>query len=234
MFSRSARLYDAVYGFKDYDAEAEVLRALIDARMPDARTLLDVACGTGKHLERLRAWYDVEGLDLDAPLLAVARERLPGVPLHERDMVDFELERTFDVVACLFSSIGYVRTTGRLRQAVAAMARHVVPRGLVVVEPWLTPDVWDPDHVHAVVVDEPERKIVRMNSGAPLLDGTSTIEFHYLVGTPAGVEHFTEPHTLGVFTHDDYLEAFRDSGLEVEHDPQGLMGRGLYVGRRGA
>ena len=61
MFANSAHLYDAVYSFKDYRAEAEQLRDLIEERSPGASTLLDVACGTGKHLEQLRAWYEVVG-----------------------------------------------------------------------------------------------------------------------------------------------------------------------------
>jgi ubiquinone/menaquinone biosynthesis C-methylase UbiE len=76
MFERSAELYDAFYAFKDYAGEAEKLDALIRLRVPGARTLLDVACGTGKHLAELASRYEVEGLDLDPSLLAVARERL--------------------------------------------------------------------------------------------------------------------------------------------------------------
>jgi ubiquinone/menaquinone biosynthesis C-methylase UbiE len=104
MFSRSADLYDALYAtFKDYADEAARLRELIG---PDARTLLDVACGTGAHLELLREHYEVVGLDLDPELLAIARGRLPGVELVEGDMTGFDLGRRFDAVACLFSSIG--------------------------------------------------------------------------------------------------------------------------------
>jgi SAM-dependent methyltransferase len=234
VFARSARLYDAVYAtMKDYRAEAERVRELVEARRPGARTLLDVACGTGAHLEHLARYYDVEGLDLDPDMLAVARERLPGVPLHEADMAAFELGRTFDAVVCLFSSIAYVRTVERLERAVASMAAHLEPGGVLVIEPWVLPEHWDARRLHAVFVDEPDLKIARMSVPPPLAR-EQTLEFHYLVATRDGVEHFTERHEIAMFTHDEYVGAVGAAGVRVEHDPDGLMGRGLYVGVRGA
>jgi len=229
VFSRSARLYDAVYAsIRDYPREAAELDRLIQERRPGARTLLDVACGTGAHLDHLSG-YEAEGLDLDPEMLAVARERLPNVPLHEGDMADFELGKRFDAVVCMFSSIGYVRTEERLRSAVASMARHLEPGGVLVVEPWLSPEAWVDRHVGAVFVDEPELKIARMNVGER--EGNLSIfEFEYLVGTPNGLERFNERHELGLFAVEQYLEAFRAAGLEVDHDPEGPMGRGLYIG----
>jgi SAM-dependent methyltransferase len=229
VFSRSARLYDAVYAsIRDYPREAAELDRLIQERRPGARTLLDVACGTGAHLEHLTG-YEVEGLDLDPEMLGVARERLPNVPLHEGDVADFDLGKRFDAVVCMFSSIGYVRTEERLRSAVASMARHLEPGGVLVVEPWLSPEAWVDRHVGAVFVDEPELKIARMNVGER--EGNLSIfEFEYLVGTPNGLERFNERHELGLFTVEQYLEAFRAAGLEVDHDPEGPMGRGLYIG----
>jgi len=229
VFRRSARLYDAVYAsIRDYPREAAELDRLIQERRPGARTLLDVACGTGAHLEHLTG-YEVEGLDLDPEMLGVARERLPNVPLHEGDMADFDLGKRFDAVVCMFSSIGYVRTAERLRSAVSSMARHLEPGGVLVVEPWLSPEVWVDRHVGAVFVDQPELKIARMNVGER--EGNLSIfEFEYLVGTPNGLERFNERHELGLFTVEQYLEAFRAAGLEVDHDPEGPMGRGLYIG----
>jgi SAM-dependent methyltransferase len=229
MFTKSARFYDAVYSFKDYAVEAEKMDALIQERKSGARTLLDVACGTGKHLEHLRGRYDAEGLDLDPELLAIARERLPGVALHEEDMTTFDLGRRFDAVICLFSSIGYARTVEDLNRAVAAMARHLEPEGVLVVEPWITPDAWQGGYVGSVFVDEPDLKIARVD--LPQRDGrVSRVDFHYLVATPAGIDRFEERHELCLFNHEEYVAAFRAAGLEVEHDPEGLMGRGLYVG----
>ena len=116
MFTRSEQFYDAVYSWKDYDAESERLHALIEERVPGAKTLLDVACGTGTHLARLAQWYSVEGVDLDPEMLELARQKVPAAPLEVGDMVALELGRRFDVVACLFSSIGYAGS-GRARTA---------------------------------------------------------------------------------------------------------------------
>ena len=231
MFSRSARIYDAIYAsVRDYPREAAELDGVIQERRPGARTLLDVACGTGAHLEHL-AGYQAEGLDLDPEMLEVARERLPNVVFHEADLAAFDLGKRFDAVVCMFSSIGYVQTEERLHTAVASMARHLEPGGVVVVEPWLTPDVWGDRHIGAVFVDEPELKIARMNV-AEREGNVSMFDFEYLVGTPDGIERFTERHELGLFTVDQHLDAFRAAGLEAEHDPEGPMGRGLYVAIR--
>ncbi|MBI3925330.1 MAG: class I SAM-dependent methyltransferase [Armatimonadetes bacterium] len=226
MFDRSAAFYDALYSFKDYDAEALRLRALIGR--PGAR-LLDVACGTGAHLARLREDYRVEGLELDPRMLAAARERLPGVPLHQGDMLDFDLGRRFDAVTCLFGSIGYVRTLRRLHRAVGTLSRHLESGGLLVLEPWLHPADYRPGIPHALFVDEPDLKIARMSLTA-LRGRISRVDFHYLVATPDGVERFRERHDLGLFTHEEYVAALEGAGLRVERDPEGLTGRGLYLG----
>ena len=181
MFERSAELYDLVYGFKDYPGEARRIDELIRERRPEARSLLDVACGTGKHLALLADRYpDVAGLDLDEGLLAVARERLPDIPLHHADMTSFDLGRRFDAVTCLFSAIGYAGTEEKLRAAIGAMARHLEPGGVLIVEPWLEPQDWKPGHLHLLTVDEPDVKIARATV-AGLEETTSIMDFHYLV-----------------------------------------------------
>ncbi len=234
MFEKSQRFYDIIYSFKDYESEARRVHELIQQYAPGARTLLDVACGTGQHLQFLRENYEVEGLDLDPELLLLARQRVPGVALHKADMIEFDLGRQFDVVTCLFSSIGYVRSEENLRRAIATMARHLAPGGVFLVEPWFTPDAYQAPHVAANFVDEPDLKIARVARDLGRKpEGISLIEFQYLVGTAQEISHFTEHHELGLFTEEQHRDAFALAGLEVHHDPEGLMGRGLYITQRG-
>jgi SAM-dependent methyltransferase len=231
VFSNSEELYDAVYSWKDYDAESERLHALIEERNPEARTLLDVACGTGTHLARLAQWYEVEGVDLDPKMLELTRRKVPDARLEVADMVSLDLGRSFDAVTCLFSSIGYAGSVERIRQAVEAMASHLAPGGVLVVEPWFTPEQWHPGHPHLLAIDEPDLKIARVNLSGQ--EGRMAIlNFTYVVGTPEGVEVFTERHEAVLATDEEYREAFHAAGLEVERDEQGLMGRGLWIGRR--
>ena len=232
MYAVPPEIYDAVYDrpeLKDYDAEAERLRSLVASERPDARTLLDVACGTGLHLERLAPHFEVAGLDLEPRLLARARERVPAARFHEGDMLTFELDERFDVVTCLFSAIAHVRTIERFALALQNFARHLSPGGLVIVEPWLEPERYETGRLDMQVVDRPELKVVRMNTTAREGD-VSILEMRYLVGTPSGMRVYEERHEMGLFTLSAQLDAMGRAGLDAWLDPEGLMGRGLLLG----
>ncbi|HEX3052988.1 MAG TPA: class I SAM-dependent methyltransferase [Aggregatilineaceae bacterium] len=230
MYNQSAQFYDLVYGYKDYAGEAQAIHKLITQYCRSGgNVLLDVACGTGRHLDYLQEFYAVSGLDLSAELLTVARQRLPGATFYEADMVDFDLGVQFDVIICLFSAIGYVQTDPCLWQTVQGMSRHLKPGGVVIVEPWFTPEQWHPGTAHATFVDQPELKVARMTVSEQ--EGSlSRNDFHWLVATPAGIQYFTERHELGLFTQDAYMSALREAELDVIFDPDGLTGRGLYIG----
>lgn len=230
-YVKFAKFYDAIYSFKNYEAETRRLHELISAyKRAPGNSLLDVACGTGGHLTFLRNLYAVEGLDLSEEMLTIARQRLPETQFHRADMLDFDLGRKFDVVVCLFSAIGYVKTKQRLKQAIANMSRHLVPGGVLAIEPWLSGETYQPGGLHGMFINQPELKIARLNLGA-VRNGVSIIKFHCLVGTPEGIEYFTERHELGLFSEAEYLEAFAAAGLEIFYDEKGLMDRGLYLGR---
>jgi len=101
---------------------------------------------------------------------------------------------------------------------------------VVVIEPWFTPNDWHPNTVHGIYIDDPELKIARISTSF-VRDRMSVFELHHLVGTPDGTEHLVEHHELGLFEVKEMISVMQKAGLTVEHDADGLTGRGLYIGR---
>ncbi|MCB2223465.1 MAG: methyltransferase domain-containing protein [Actinobacteria bacterium] len=229
-FHPTAHLYDAFYAHLDYEAAATTVAETVRERCPGAASLLDVACGTGRHLETLeRTFEHCEGADIDPAMLEIARERLPEVPLHVADMETLDLGRTFDAVICMFSSIGYAATSERMRAAVRAMAAHLGPGGVLVVEPWLWPDMITPPLVR-VQTAEAEDLVIARTTRTRVRGGATHMEFAYLVTTEEGSQTFTEEHVMGLFTPDEYTAAIGAAGLDAEFLMPGPIGRGMAVG----
>ncbi len=233
-YREHARLYDKIYHWKDYPAEARALRAILDeAGVPPGSRILEAACGTGEHLRQLRDTYRVKGFDLNPGILAVARDKLAGIPLWRADMADFRVSEPFDALLCLFSSIGYVYPEQRLRAAAAAFAAAVRPGGALVVEPWITPDVFRTGQTTLHTYESDDLKLARGTAGR--IEGElSVFDFHWLVlraGAP--VEHFVDRHALWLAPTDTLLSAFTEAGFDCRFEPDGLMPeRGLILGRR--
>ncbi len=228
----SASIYDAQHEArgKDFRGEAEEVVRQVRARRPEARSLLDVACGTGAHLEVFAEEFgDVAGLEISEPMLDLARRRLPGVPLHAGDMRSFDLGRRFDVITCLFASIGYAGSPDSVDATVACLARHLTPGGVVVVEPWWFADHFLDGHVSGDVVETADATIARLSR--TVRDGnTSVMTVHHIVADGDGLRHFSDEHRALLLNREPYEQSFTKSGLSVEYVPDVACGRGLLVG----
>jgi ubiquinone/menaquinone biosynthesis C-methylase UbiE len=234
MLSGSEKYYDDIYAAtgKDYVAETAKLDKLIQKhKSVVGDTLLDVACGTGMHAGFLSRYYKVTGIDVNSDMLKIARKKHPELHFFQGDMRSFELGQEFAIVTCLFSAIGYMTTKADLEKAIRNMSRHLPPGGVLLIEPWFAPEEWQVGRVSTVQVDKPEGKIIRM-SYSRKKGKCSDLDFYYLIGTSKGIQQITEKHLMGLFTHKEYINAFKKAKLNVIHDPYGLDGRGIYVGTK--
>lgn len=228
-----ADVYDLFYlgRGKDYAAEAAATAELVRSRAPGAGSLLDVACGTGTHLEYfVKEFSDTEGLELSQDMLRHARSRVPGVRLHQGDMRGFRLERRFDAVVSMFSSVGYLRTTAELDDTLRAFAAHLTPGGVVVIEPWWFPETFLEGWVSADVVRDEGRTVARVSHSVREGDATRLEEHFTVADSGLGIRHFAEVHLITLFHQAEYEAAFEAAGLRVEFLPGGPSGRGLFVG----
>ncbi len=234
MFHRLARYYDLLVGEKDYRAEGERLAAWSRRfGRSEGTSWLDVACGTGRHLEFLQRDFHVTGVDVSPDMLRLARRRLPGVRLVRADMRTFDLDESFDVVSCLFSAIGHLKTERDVGATFANFARHLKPGGVAFVEPWIDPSEFRSGYVHLVTKRAGPVLVARMSSS--LRRGAhSFVRYDYLIGeTGQRVRHLNETDVGLLVPRRRLLERMRQAGLKPRFLRHGLTaGRGLIVGQK--
>src|SRR5580658_3027913 len=102
LFIDSARLYDLIYSFKNYQKEAMEVISMIRSGNPHCKTILDAGCGTAEHHKYLKNEFLIDGLDINEEYIRTARAKNEAGSYHVMDMVDFHLDRKYDVILCLF------------------------------------------------------------------------------------------------------------------------------------
>jgi hypothetical protein len=179
----------------------------------------------------LKNQYLIDGIDLNPEFISIAKRKNPEGNFYVADMTNFTLNKKYDVVMCLFSSIGYVQTLDNVVRTLGCFKEHLNDNGIILVEPWFTPEEWNDGRVDIITAELNDMKLCRM-SHSQKLDKISIVRFDYLFGNQAGIEYFSEEHKLGLFTVDELKNAFHEAGLDVEYDDQGISGRGIYVARK--
>lgn len=232
LYYELAEYYDLIYSFKNYRKEANRIKALISKhKKSHGNELLDVACGTGHHLKYLRDRYSCTGVDVSEELLDIAKKNVKGVAFERADMTKLKLGQKFDVITCLFSSIGYVKTCSKLKTTIQSFARHLKTGGVLIIEPWFTKRAYRIGSPHMTTYGGKDVKIARLNV-SKIRGNVSVMDMHYLIAErDKDVKHFVDRHELGLFEVDKTLRIMKDAGLQARFLKNGLMrGRGLLIG----
>lgn len=228
----SGEVYDLIYAEKDYAGQAQKVAEIIKARCESGgNLLLEAACGTGVYMQYLTPAFAVEGFDLSSGQVEAAQKRLPGARIVVADMIDFDMGQTYDAVVCLFSSIGYLKSKDNLDKAIANMAHHTKPGGVLIVEPWLGVEDFKPGHISLETSSDEKMTVARM--GISSQEGNiSVVDMHHMVGTENGIEHFVERNELAMYSDEEFADAFAKAGVGLEIDPEGLTDRRLCIGKK--
>ena len=230
MWEELAKYYDLLYAWKPYEKEANTIHNLIQKnKKTSGSEMLDVACGTGNHIQFLKKHYKITGTDLNKDMLKVAKKKFPKLKFQQANMISFNLKKKFDVITCLFSSIGYVKNYTNLEKTIASFSKHLKTGGVLIIEPFITKEAYHSGRPHANFVNEPDVKICRMNVSQKR-GNIAILDFHFLIATKKGIGHLRDKHELGLFDIGKFLKILKDNGFQAKFLKNGLMkDRGLYI-----
>ncbi|MHA1498915.1 MAG: class I SAM-dependent DNA methyltransferase [Promethearchaeota archaeon] len=223
MYDNFAEIYDLIYEFLDYEKTAKKIKKFIlKNKRTEGNELLDIACGTGRHLKYLKKDFNCTGVDISDQMLDVARKNFTNIRFIQADMIELDLKEEFDAIICLFSSIGYVKTYENLKKTINNFANHLKPGGVVIIEPWLTKSNAIDGLASMTTYESDEIKIARQCVSKIEEDMTRFV-MHYIIARKGeDVTYFKDSHELGLFDTDKTLRMMVEKGLETE--------RGLFVG----
>lgn len=231
IYGQHARFYDLLYSYKDYKQEAkEITQIAQKFKSSTGNSLLEVGCGTGRHLQHLQECFECTGVDMNAGMLDIARTNSPNIPFFEQDMSQLKLGQQFDVVSSLFSSIGYVTEHDALKATFAAMASHLKPGGVLLIEPWIEPQNFSPGNIHMTTYEKEDIKIARM--GVSSIEGNlSVMDMHYMVAEKGkDVLKWVDRNVLAMYKHEELLQMLVEVGIDTHIVHPAFTARGLIVG----
>lgn len=178
IFNDYAIYYDLIYHDKKYEEEAKFVHHLVQTHTPEAQSLLELGCGTGRHAIALATYgYYVHGIDVSPQMLdlyqrnrvGLSDELLEKLAYQQGDIRTIHLNKKFDVVLSLFHVFSYQVTNQDLESTIATAREHLNPNGILIFDCWYGP---------AVLSDRPTTRVKRFSNDEVELIRISESEMH--------------------------------------------------------
>ncbi|HOJ78366.1 MAG TPA: class I SAM-dependent methyltransferase [Bacillota bacterium] len=220
-FAEYSQYYNLLYRDKDYPSESNFIHNLIQSLKPDAKTILDLGCGTGRHAKLLSdKGYSLHGVDRSNSMLEIARSENKDIPFTLGDIRSVRLNQTFDVAIALFHVISYQTSNQDLYQSLKTVFHHLVPGGLLIFDCWYGPTVLrERPTVRIKRVNDPTIEITRI--AEPVLDesnNTVLVNYHLFINSITSIKttEIKETHAIRYFFRPELQLALQLTGFTLE------------------
>ncbi|MCF6405577.1 methyltransferase domain-containing protein [Chitinophaga filiformis] len=204
--------YHLLYDNRDNAEAATFIDKLLNYLRPTANaTMLDVACGTGRHSSYLASkGYTVTGIDLSIRSINIAQKlENDHLSFYQHDMrLPFRVNY-FDFVFNFFTSFGYFDTERENENALRTMRNALKPGGCLVLDYLNSPYV----EANLVPFEVKEKGEVVFDIAREVNDGKFQKQINILDRSRLYRTTFTE--NVSAFTLHDFQEMFAHQGLQI-------------------
>ncbi len=188
--------YVWLYAHRDErEAQQQVRTAARIVPFAPGQTILDIACGAGRHvLAFARLGARVTGIDLSPTLVKIARSRISetGVTATVRrgDMRVLSYHEKFDGATIWFTSLGYFQTVAEDVRVMKGMAAAIKPGG------WWLVDLPNPAYLEKNLIGQSRRMVNGPNGKAIVTESrrivNRRVEKSTHIDDPAGSRSYIE------------------------------------------
>nr|WP_275660397.1 class I SAM-dependent methyltransferase [Shewanella sp. Isolate13] len=123
--------YDLMCADINYRAQSDCIRRLHQLFGNRGLRHLDLACGTGPHVQYfIENGYQSSGLDINQPMLDIAKLRCPEAEFICHDMANFTVNEPLDLITCFLYSIHYSDGIEKLKECIRSAHAALNPGGM--------------------------------------------------------------------------------------------------------
>jgi len=182
-------------------------------RKRGAKSVLDLACGTGSQVLWLaRRGFHVVGCDISKSMLRIARRKAPAVDWRRGDMRTARVGR-FDAVLTISNAVGHL-TKSDFERAMRNVRANLAPGGLYIFDIYNLEWLRTGDHITKLTIDWSDREVRQVQYST--LNDRGVLESFTTVLTNRGVTKNVQ--TLQVYTAKQLDDMLRQSGFKrVRH-----------------
>lgn len=214
-YTSLAKYYDLIFSRKDYIQESEFIKKIVKQKNPNAKSILDVGCGTGEHLNILQDNFEVLwGVDLNQEIIETAKQKSNKINYQVSGMKDFRIDRKFDVITCLYSVFNYNLTSEEAEQTLENFKNHLNPGGVMIFALYTPHNTDKTVSIH--MGNDENIEVAKINQY--IYDpktGLETTDFLVLLKTPEGVDFKTEKdHKYRIYQTEEFKKLCNEVGFK--------------------
>lgn len=217
--------YDLIYHEKDYKKEAVQINKRIHQYQKNAKTILNIGCGTGNHdIQLARKDYQVTGIDSSTYMLKVAnkkkaKEEIGSIQFMHKDICHDSFNEEFDVALSLFHVISYIITDNDLKSAFSNVYKSIRKGGLFIFDFWYAPGILANLPEHRMKLIEDGDVFIERHSYPEIDLKTNTVEVKFVLGIKNSkaeeVEMSSEIHRVRFYSIEEITSMLSAVGFEI-------------------
>lgn len=227
-FNFYSKYYDLLYTTKNYNEEAKYISECIKKYHPNAEKVLEFGSGTGIHgLILQKMGYDIYGIERSQQM--VDQALLNDYPCMQADIVDFKMDRQFDVVIALFHVISYLNDNESLEKTFRNASKCLKQEGLFIFDIWYSPAVYSlKPETRVKKVENEEISVIRF-AEPEMHVNSNVVDVNYSIlvknkSTDHWIE-FEEKHPMRHFSIPEITLLAKLTGFELLKAEEFLTGK---------
>jgi SAM-dependent methyltransferase len=214
----STKEYLDLYKHRDENDAKRALDLIFKhVRIPKNSSILDLACGNGRHsLLLAKRGFNVTGIDLSRYLISEAKKKgykleAGSVKYEVKDMRNFSYPGQFDLVVNLFTSFGYFEHDSENDKVIECAAKSLKKPGYLVIDYLNTCFLKKNLNPYNISKDK-NRAIIQVRS---ISDTCVMKDIHFIFRNRAGYKFKKFHERIKLYSLSDFEKMLKRNGIEI-------------------